>query len=327
MRKKTEKNGSFRWLRSEGSELVSPLSRAAKWVAATVAIAAMAAVGLSALEGRVLTGEIARAPVEMHPRIPAIPYWMPEPLAAEIVSTLIPPGARYYEKHLAERIRRRAESNPWVREVHRVVKGLSDRPDEGIIELHAEFRMPLVRAKLPCRYAYLDADGYRLPSEHVPQWVGSCPEGVSAKFYCDRTEIPPGSKTWRIHYTTITGAEFPPPGVGDRWEGGDLAAGLRLARLLATRDYAHQISDIDVSNFAGRIDPNAPHLRMWAQSGKSYSTEIRFGRFPRPEGDYVVSPQRKMSYLDEYVVGNDGQLAGVNTYLDLRYDELHISVN
>jgi len=326
MRRKTEKKGSFRWLRSEGSELISPLSRSAKWVAATMAISAVAAVGLSALEGRVLTGQTARGAVEMHPRIAHKPDWMPESLATEIASTLIPPGARYYEKDLTDKVRRRAESNPYVRRVHRVVKALSDRPGVGIIELHAEFRMPLVKAKLPRGHTYLDSEGYPLPGEHVPQWVAFCPEDPSpGRFYHDRAEIPPGTEASQVHYITITGAQLPPRDTAERWTGDDIAAGLRLAKLVATRDYAYQISNIDVSNFAGRIDPNAPHLRMWAQLGRSRATEIRFGRFPHPEGDYVVSPERKMSYLDEYAASNNGHLAGINTYLDLRYDELHVS--
>jgi hypothetical protein len=34
-----------------------------------------------------------------------------------------------------------------------------------------------------------------------------------------------------------------------------------------------------------------------------------------------------MRYLDEYVEAHDGRLAGINDWLDLRYDELHISPN
>ena len=44
-------------------------------------------------------------------------------------------------------------------------------------------------------------------------------------------------------------------------------------------------------------------------------------------GDYVVSPERKLSYIDQYVARNGGRLAGINTYLDLRYDQLHVSIN
>ena len=59
--------------------------------------------------------------------------------------------------------------------------------------------------------------------------------------------------------------------------------------------------------------------------GTGKTTDIRFGRLPHAEGDFVVSPARKVSYVDQYVARNGGRLAGLNAYLDLQYDELHVS--
>ncbi len=100
-----------------------------------------------------------------------------------------------------------------------------------------------------------------------------------------------------------------------------------MLRLVHNKPYANQITAIDVRNFAGRISRAEPHLRMYAQVGQGGSTDIRFGRFPLPGGDYVISPERKLSYLDEYAEDHGGQLAGLNRYIDLRYDELHVSIN
>jgi hypothetical protein len=66
---------------------------------------------------------------------------------------------------------------------------------------------------------------------------------------------------------------------------------------------------------------------MTAQTPDDKSTEIRFGRFPIVEGgDPDIPPQRKIGYLDAYYAGH-GRLAGINRYLDLRYDQLHVSAN
>jgi hypothetical protein len=66
---------------------------------------------------------------------------------------------------------------------------------------------------------------------------------------------------------------------------------------------------------------------MYAEVKGGQPTDIRFGRFPLPGGDHVVSPERKLSYLDAYATDHKGLLAGINRYLDLRYDELHVSMN
>ena len=129
-----------------------------------------------------------------------------------------------------------------------------------------------------------------------------------------------------VHYFRIDGASESTMRIGDTWPGEDVAAGLRLISLLARRPYANQVSVVDVRNYEGRISSEEPHLRLYAQSEQSKATDIRFGRFPRPGGDFVISPERKMSYLDEYVKRHDGRLAGLNAYLDLRFDQLHVSV-
>jgi hypothetical protein len=66
---------------------------------------------------------------------------------------------------------------------------------------------------------------------------------------------------------------------------------------------------------------------MTAQNSDGQSTDIKFGRFPIIEGgDPDIPTQRKISYLDAYYADH-GRLAGLNRYLDLRYDQLHVSVN
>jgi len=295
---------------------------------------------MSFLEGQVLSGRAAEAPMAVHAVLSPRPDWMPQTVARQIEASLLPEGANYYDKHLADAVRDRALANPWVRRVMRVTKypgdhgtakpnapGLERHPGIATIEIEAEFRMPIAKAPAESGYAYLDAEGYRLPALQVAQWAGAPAADPShMAYYVARTDIPRGAAARRIHYIEVQGAEAPPPAVGKQWPGQDVAAGLTLVCLVAPKPYAYQVTVVDVRNFAGRLARGECHLKMLAQIGNSTPTEIRFGRFPRPEGDYVVSPERAMSYLDEYV-RTHGCLAGLNKYLDLRYDELHVSVN
>ena len=105
---------------------------------------------------------------------------------------------------------------------------------------------------------------------------------------------------------------------------GELQPG--TVKLLLGRHYARQITVVDVTNHGGRVTSGAPEIKIFAQVGRDRPTEIRFGRFPT-EGDWVVTPAEKLANLDAYVKTNNGQLAGVNEYLDLRYDEMHVSIN
>jgi TusA-related sulfurtransferase len=133
---------------------------------------------------------------------------------------------------------------------------------------------------------------------------------------------------YRLHYLDVQGVVCPPPEIGRRWEAPDLDEGLRLVELVMDRDFANQITAVDVRNYNGRISSVEPHLRMYAQIGRGPATDIRWGRFPTPDGtDYVVSPQRKMQYLEGYAADHGGRLAGFNRYLDLRFGELHVSIN
>jgi len=325
-KKKTSKSRTYRFPR--GAEGGSPMTRLLGWVVLTVMVAAGGALGLSALEGRVLTGRIGAAPLGMDVSLAPKPDWMPDALARRITSGLLPPGVGYYSKDLTERVRTRALANPWVRRVNRVAKYLDHETRRGVVEVEAEFRMPVAKVKCESMYAYLDEEGYRLPAAQVPTWAAWDRKTPNVRsYYITRDEVPPGMVASRIHYMVIEGAQAQPPEVGRKWPGEDMAAGLALVKLVAPKPYAYQITEIDVRNFDGRIDPDQPHLRMWAQFGRFNPTDIRFGRFPRPDGDYVVSPQRKLSYLDQYAQDHEGFLAGRNRYIDLRYDQLHVSIN
>jgi hypothetical protein len=310
------------------------LAALAAWGIPGVLLVALAVVGMPALRDRILRKQYRGPKGQARACLTRAPRWMPESLAREIVADLTPPKANLADPRLAQKVYERAAANPWVARVRRVhVRPNADGPG-GIVEATLDFRRPVARIRTETRYVYVDADGHRLPVSQVPMWVVTfCDRGgkiVRQVSYLARGEVPAAWRphAQRIHYVAIDGVATGSPPPGWQWTGDDLAAGLRLVQLVNTRPYHAQITLIDVRNHGGRITRNEPELRMYAQIGRGRPTDIRFGRFPAPGGgDYVISPQRKISYLDEYVAAHRGRLAGVNSYLDLRFDELHVSIN
>jgi hypothetical protein len=262
------------------------------------------------------------------------PQWMPQSLAAEIVHDVTPPDASLADCRLAEKVYQRAAANPWVRRVCKVQVHPNPGRAGGVVRTDLEFRRPAARVRQGARYIYVDDDGHRLPITQVPAYVVTFQDSrgriVSQNCYLSLKEVPTSwrAAARRIHYVTIDGVASTAPPPGWKWTSSDLGAGLRLLELVRTRPYYAQITLIDVRNHAGRAARQEPELRMYAQIGTGRPTDIRFGRFPAPGGgDYVISPQRKLSYLDEYAAEHGGRLAGINSYLDLRYDQLHVSIN
>ncbi len=267
------------------------------------------------------------------------PRWLPLETAVQIASSFAVGGMAFEDPALTDEVRRRVAANPWVSEVYDVSKQLTDDPRIGAVRVHCRFRRPVARlitrtdlAVIDQSTAYVDARGVRLPTAQVPKyqvWTASS-DGRTSRWrpVPSRAGLPAGTPVRTIHYPFIRGVGAGPPGAGQQWPGGDMAAGLQLVALVADRPYANQITVMDVRNYDGRISPDEPHLRMWAQVGQGRATDIRFGRFPAPDGeDYVVSPQRKMSYLDQYVRQNNGRLAGLHRYVDLRYDQGYASLH
>ena len=304
------------------------------WGVLGVLFAVGAVVGMRTVRDRVLRKTYRGLRGQAFVQLADAPQWMPGSLAGEIVAELTPPKANLADRKLAQKVYDRAAANPWVRRVRRVRICPNTGAPGGIVEADLEFRRPAACARYGSDYYYVDAKGCRLPATQVPMWVITLQDrrgrAVRQVSYLSRGEIPPAwrNAAQRIHYIVVDGVTGAPPPPGWQWPGEDLVAALRLIALVAPRPYYPQITLIDVRNHAARITRNEPELRMYAQLGRGRPTDIRFGRFPAPGGgDYVISPQRKISYLDEYVADHAGRLAGVNIYLDLRFDELHVSIN
>jgi len=328
-----------RWWRGLPAERRATLRTALGWTLALSVLVALTAAGLPALERWVLAGPQSKTVTTIHIRLPDRPDWLPKSTAKQIAAACFARGRWYEDRGLTAEVYGRASAIPWVRRVTSVRKLLSADGSEGFIDIRCEYRRPVACIVASDRFgvidrnmAYVDSEGVRLPTPQVLRWRALGPAGPrrAARLvtYARREEIPADTPARKIHYVLIRGVRAAAASAGRRWAGDDLAAGLRLVGLLENKPYFDQITVVDVRNHAGRLSQHEPHLRMLAHDDRGRSTDIRFGRFPVPGGgDYVLSPQRKISYLDEYAAENDGKIAGLNRYLDLRLDQLYGSLN
>jgi hypothetical protein len=320
------------WWGRQSDQRRRQIGRSGGWIAVAVVGALVTVFGMKALERRVLRTPAGAAPRPVQFRLTNRPDWMPARLATRIVDAIAPATADFNDPKLTATVYDQASANPWIHEITRVSKKRGDSRSVGVIEIDATYRRAVARIQVAGGYAYVDAEGYRLPAAEVPQWVAAAPvaagEAPRQVSYLHPGDAPPGLTPRQIHYILIDGVQAPASPVGQAWAGSDLQAGLNLVSLVASRKYASQVTVVDVRNCDGRINRDEPHLRMSAQYGRGRPTDIRFGRFPAPDGgDYVVSPERKLRYLDDYVADHDGWLAGRNSYIDLRFDQLHVSMN
>lgn len=331
-RKPSQPSAVSRWWGRQSDQRRKQMGRSGGWIAVALVGALVTVFGMKALERRVLRTPVGAVPRAVQFRLTNRPDWMPARLATRIVDAIAPATADFNDSKLTATVYDRACANPWIHEITRVSKQRGDAHSVGVIEIDATYRRAVARIQVAGGYAYVDAEGHRLPAAEVPQWVAAAPvaSGEIARqvSYLHPGDAPPGLTPRQIHYILIDGVEAPAPPVGQAWSGSDLQAGLSLINIVSSRRYASQITVVDVRNCDGRINRDEPHLRMSAQHGRGRPTDIRFGRFPTPDGgDYVVSPERKLRYLDDYVADHDGWLAGRNSYIDLRFDQLHVSMN
>ena len=271
-------------------------------------------------------------------RLTQWPWWMPLPVVRDVAYSLTPRGTTFNDPAVVDEVYRAALANPWIRggepnEQPLVTKIRGDNPDYGIIQVDARFRRPVAKVKVPgqAQEEFVDADGVRLPAEQAPRWIASLAPsgGAGARQICfvDVKDVPSGVQAAPIHYVRIDGVQAAPPPVGQKWPGADLAAGIRLAGLVADRPYFRQIVAIDERNYDGRLSKQAPAQVMYAATpGSGKATEIRLEAFPREEGDFRIAPEQGLLNLDVYYKMR-GTLAGISRYIDLRGDQLYVSRN
>ncbi|MFW6132773.1 MAG: hypothetical protein ACOC8F_02665 [Planctomycetota bacterium] len=279
------------------------------------------ALGLSSAR-RYVVEHRARGHVRPRVRLVDAPSWLPPTLRRRIVADVSPPtGADLRDPQLAERVYRRAGANPWLSDVRRVRKCRTDDPSRGVVEVSATYRAPAARVLSDDgrRFAYVSRDAHRLP-DTVPLWRARVPVdgGTRTAYFTGRAHIPAGATdAARVHYFALRGIEATPPAPGEPWTGEDVEAGLRIVELLRDRPYRAQIAEIDVRNVRWRVTRSEPQIRLLARDRWGRRTEIVFGRFPHPDGDWVVTPHEKMTKLDAYAGRHGGRVVGFHARVDL----------
>jgi hypothetical protein len=165
----------------------------------------------------------------------------------------------------------RLAGSAWIERVRRVSKQI-----DGRVKICADFRKPFAMVERNGVAYLVDGTGVRLPERWASKDIN------------------------RSGWWVIQGAVKPVPRPGERWQGGDIAAGLKLARFLYAAEVSGQlpfreaITAIDVSNFDGRRNPWAGRLQLTTTNPESY---IHWGYAPGEEYDTESSAERKLQLL------------------------------
>jgi hypothetical protein len=231
------------------------------------------------------------------------PAWMTDFLADQIVSSVQPttPHSAFDRQALVNAYDILA-ANPWVKKVREVRRAYGKAPGDTIV-IDCEYRAPAALVQWGDYYSLVDGEGVKLPEQFTLQQL------KKIMFTSDG----------RMNIRLIQGVKHPPPSPGKKWVGEDLKAGLEMAALLFGKPSAEEILRIDVSNFAGRLDPREAQVVLLTREG----TEVRWGRPPSSKDAFIEARwQRKLQYMD-WLVREFKRVDGGHSWVDLRLDELH----
>ena len=240
----------------------SAKDRAAKWAAIFAMVQVCAAGGMIVGVGIGLAHLDAR--VHAAPRFHQPPVIelveVPDGLRDIVMAKLAPLQAAGFEPGICAKIGRALEADPWVRRV----KGVRRTHDLRIVA-RCEYR-------LPAAFVQIDSDFYLVDKQQVRL---------------------PGVYGYQESLPLIQGVEGTAPPPGAVWEAADLAAGMRLARLIAPEPFAPQITAIQVHNYGGRCSPRDTHIMLTTDRAGSV---IKWGSAPGEEIE-ENSARRKTAIL------------------------------
>ena len=230
------------------------------------------------------------------------PAWMSEGLSQKIVRVAAPEVAHSAFDHsllvnTAQMLTSHPDTAPWVRNVKAVRRGFNKNPGD-LLEIDCEFRAPIAAVKWMDYYWYIDGDGVLLPEQFNAAEV--------------RRVLYDSSK--RLNMRIIEGIAGAPPESGQKWAGGDLAAAIEMVKLLHGRACADEIERINVSNFAGRVNPNDAQIVLVTR----YQTQVHWGN-PIGGKNFEVTPEQKLQYM-ESIVQQFGRVDANHSAVDLRFD-------
>ncbi len=188
------------------------------------------------------------APVKVELECAADAAWVEqEGWKPRILSCLkLPKNARIMDRELLEGIGRQLAQSGWIRQVHRVQRGM-----DGTVRVLCDYRRPVAMLRIrDGHYVAIDREGVRLPEVYDP--------------------LPENSGWMRL-----VGVDSKLPEVGkpfvlsEQQDGADALAAVDLAvRLFDNPRIADRISRVDVSNFRGRRDKYDTHLTLLTREGR-----------------------------------------------------------
>jgi len=111
----------------------------------------------------------------------------------------------------------------------------------------------------------------------------------------------------------IVGARFARPSVGDRWEGRDVEAGLRLVEQLCGRAWSSQVVAVNVADYT-------TSEALWLETDRG--ARLLWGRAPGEERGREVPARQKIAYL-EYFFEESGRIDRNLAELDLTLDVVY----
>jgi hypothetical protein len=230
------------------------------------------------------------------------PAWMSDFLAGEIIKTTQPIGLHSsFNRQLLIDTAKSLQSNPWIKHVNEVRRVYGQSPGDTL-EIDCDFRTPAALVKWGDFYWLIDSQGIKLPEQYDASLLSKILLGKD------------GKPNLRI----IDGVSHGPCEAGRVWPGQDLAAGLEMARLISGADWADQIRDVDVSNFAGRRDSREAQIVLVTQFG----TQLRWGRAPSAKDAFieVPAPEKLAAIQDIYTRAK--RVDDNQPWLDLRFDRV-----
>lgn len=231
------------------------------------------------------------------------PAWMSDFLAEQIIRSTRPIGAHSsFDHQLLVDVSHMMQSSPWVRSVREIRRAYTARPGDTI-EVDCDFRAPIALVKWKDYYWLVDQDGYKLPEQFTADQI-------------ERVMIDP---TGKRQIRVIEGVATAPVQTGRKWPGEDLAAGLKLAMSIGSQPWSNSIVTIDVSNFAGRVDPREAQLSLLT----NLHTQIKWGQpLGASKSFFVEVPdQRKFQMLTQ-VQKEYGRVDGGRPWIDIRFDRI-----
>jgi hypothetical protein len=232
------------------------------------------------------------------------PVWMSGFLADTIATSVRPDTSKSpFDNQLLKDAYESLRVNPWIKTVRQVRRVYGKAPGDTL-EVDCDYRAPVALVAYEDKYTLVDADRVILPEQFRLDDLKKVMYGNDAA-------------QGKLQLRIIEGVTHRPTEAGAVWEGKDLAAGLRVAQLLAHQPFAEEIVRIDVSNADGRRDRNEAHVVLYTKA----NTQLRWGRDPNPDEFIEAKPNTKLVHMAQ-IYKQYHRIDAGQPWLDLRFDRV-----